>query len=320
MRVLTDLDLLGLLSPAALVAVLESAVRAHDAGRAVTPARTQLAWEDGTLLSMPALAEAVFGTKLVCVIPANAARGLPVTNGLMVLSDRHTGAPLALLNAAALTAQRTGAIGALGVKYMTPADTASVGIIGAGVQGAWQAIFACAMRPIREVLYVARSPASGARFEATVRAQVPGMRLTPCRDARALLARTTLVIAATTAASPVLPEEPELLAGKHFVSIGSFKPAMQELPDAVYKLAGELAIDAEAARQEVGDVLRPLAKGILTPESVYWIGDLISGRRPIDVNRTTAYKSVGMALYDVYAAQAFYEAATRRGIGQEISL
>ena len=52
MRVLTDLDLLGLLSPAALVAVLESAVRAHDAGRAVTPARTQLAWEDGTLLSM----------------------------------------------------------------------------------------------------------------------------------------------------------------------------------------------------------------------------------------------------------------------------
>jgi len=146
------------------------------------------------------------------------------------------------------------------------------------------------------------------------------MRLTPCRDARALLARTTLVIAATTAASPVLPEEPELLAGKHFVSIGSFKPAMQELPDAVYKLAGELAIDAEAARQEVGDVLRPLAKGILTPESVYWIGDLISGRRPIDVNRTTAYKSVGMALYDLYAAQAFYEAATRRGVGQEISL
>ena len=124
-----------------------------------TPARTQLEWEDGTLLTMPALAEAVFGIKLVCVIPGNAARGLPVTNGLMVLSDRHTGAPLALLNAAALTAQRTGAIGALGVKYMTPADTASVGIIGAGVQGAWQAIFACAVRPIREVLYVARSPA-----------------------------------------------------------------------------------------------------------------------------------------------------------------
>ena len=104
------------------------------------------------------------------------------------------------------------------------------------------------------------------------------MRLTPCRDARALLARTTLVIAATTAATPVLPEEPELLAGKHFISIGSFKPAMQELPDAVYKLAGELAIDSEAARQEVGDVLRPLAKGILTPASVFWIGDLISGR------------------------------------------
>lgn len=320
MRVLTDTDLLGLLSPAALVAVLEGAVRAHAAGRAVAPARTQLEWEDGTLLTMPALAEAVFGIKLVCVIPGNAARGLPVTNGVMVLSDRPTGAPVALLNAAALTAQRTGAIGALGVKYMTPPDTASVGIIGAGVQGAWQAIFACAVRPIREVLYLARSPGSRARFEATVRAQVPAVTLTPCRDARALLARTTLVIAATTAATPVLPEEPELLAGKHFISIGSFKPAMQELPDAVYKLAGELAIDSEAARHEVGDVLLPLAKGILTPASVFWIGDLISGARTVDANRTTVYKSVGMALYDVYAAQAFYEAATRRGIGQEISL
>ena len=232
----------------------------------------------------------------------------------------RTGAPVALLNAAALTAQRTGAIGALGVKYMTPPDTASVGIIGAGVQGAWQAIFACAVRPIREVLYVARSPGSRARFEATVRAQVPAVTLTPCRDARALLARTTLVIAATTATTPVLPEEPELLAGKHFISIGSFKPTMQELPDAVYKLAGELAIDSEAARHEVGDVLLPLAKGILTPASVFWIGNLISGARTIDVSRTTAYKSVGMALYDVYAAQALYEAATRRGIGQEISL
>ena len=320
MRVLTDTDLLGLLSPAALVAVLESAVRAHAAGRAVTPARTQLEWEDGTLLTMPALAEAVFGIKLVCVIPANAARGLPVTNGLMVLSDRRTGAPLALLNAAALTAQRTGAIGALGVKYMTPADTASVGIIGAGVQGAWQAIFACAVRPIREVLYVARSPASRARFEATVRAQVPGMKLTPCRMRAPSWHARRSSSRPPRRPAPVLPEEPELLAGKHFISIGSFKPAMQELPDAVYKLAGELAIDSEAARHEVGDVLRPLAKGILTPESVYWIGDLISGRRPIDVNRTTAYKSVGMALYDVYAAQAFYEAATRRGIGQEISL
>ena len=69
MRVLTDTDLLGLLSPAALVAVLEGAVRAHDEGRAVAPARTQLEWEDGTLLTMPALAEAVFGIKLVCVIP-----------------------------------------------------------------------------------------------------------------------------------------------------------------------------------------------------------------------------------------------------------
>jgi ornithine cyclodeaminase len=320
MRVLTDTDLAGLLPPASLVTVVEDAARAQAAGQTVTPPRAHLDWDNGTLLTMPAIAAEVFGTKLVCVIPDNAARGLPVTNGLMILNDRHTGAPLALLNAAALTAQRTGAVGALGVKYMTPADTHTVGIIGTGVQGAWQAICACAVRPIREVLYLARSPASRARFEASVRALVPAVQLTPCADARDLLARTTLVIAATTSATPVLPEAPELLAGKHFISIGSFKPTMQELPYAVYRLAGELAIDSEAARQEVGDVLLPLAKGILAAHSVFWIGDLITGRRSVDVHRTTAYKSVGMALYDLYVAKAFFEAARRGGIGREINI
>jgi ornithine cyclodeaminase len=220
-------------------------------------------WDGNTLLTMPAAAEGNFGVKIVSVVPENAARGLPVTDGIMILNDGKTGSPLALMNAAALTAQRTGAVGALGVKYMTPNDVSSVGIVGSGVQGAWQAIFACALRPIREVFCVSRSATSFEKFAATVRCHVPEVRLTPCRDARELLERTTVVIAATTSAEPVLPNEPELLENKHFISVGSFRPTMQELPDAAYRLAGQLAIDSEHARHEVGDVINALQRGLL---------------------------------------------------------
>ena len=64
----------------------------------------------------------VLGTKLVSVVPGNTARALPVTNGLMILNEGDTGLPLAVMNAAALTAVRTGAVGAVGLRYMTPED------------------------------------------------------------------------------------------------------------------------------------------------------------------------------------------------------
>ena len=95
------------------------------------------------------------------------------------------------------------------------------------------------------------------------------MTITPGDDVGELLARTDVVIAATTSAEPVLPDDPALLAGKHFISVGSYRPAMQELPDAVYRLAGHLVLDSDFARHEVGDAINPVEKGILAPTEVF---------------------------------------------------
>jgi ornithine cyclodeaminase len=318
--VLSHADLIGLLPPAALLAPVESAACVSGEGIPYAPQRQHLEWNGNSFLTMPAVAQDLIGTKLVCVVPGNATRALPVTNGLMILIDGATGVPLALLNAAALTALRTGAVGALGVKHMTPAGTRSVGIVGCGVQGAWQAIFAATVRPVSEVFCVARSAASFERFSALVHGQVPKLRITLCRDAHELLERTELVIAATTSDTPVLPDEPRVLEGKHFIGIGSYRPTMQELPDAVYRLAGHIVIDADAARAEVGDVMGPLEKGIVDARDVFTIGALVSGQRTIDLTRTTAYKSVGMALYDLFVARALYTEALARKVGRQVTL
>jgi ornithine cyclodeaminase/alanine dehydrogenase-like protein (mu-crystallin family) len=320
MLVLSHDHIIDLLSPPDVVAAVEAALRASEGGRASVPQRLHTDWAGNTLLTMPAIAEGHLGVKLVSVVPGNAARGLPVTTGLMVLNDAETGLPLALMNAAALTAVRTGAVGAVGLDYTTPADTVSVGVIGCGVQGAWQAIFACAVRPVREICCVARESASFDRFTTTVRRHAPSVAITRCSDPRDLLAHTSVVITATTSAEPVLPDDAALLEGKHFVAIGSYKPTMQELPDTVYRLAGHLVIDSELARHEVGDAIRPVEKGILQERDVFTLGQLVTGQRAIDVRRTTAYKSAGMALFDLFVARALFEAAKRQGIGSEITL
>ncbi len=320
MLALTDQDLEGLLSPSDIVAAVEWASLQYLQGQAIVPARLHMQLHDNSFLVMPAVSQGSAGVKLVAYIPDNRSRELPMVSGVMILLDATSGSPLAVMNAGALTAQRTGAVGALGVKYLTPAGTSTVGVIGAGRQGIWQAIFASSVRPIDEVFYVCRSPETGQRFVEGVLKHVPSVRLTRCESARALLAKTDVIVTATASSTPVLPDVADVLSGKHFISIGSFRPNMQELPNSCFELAGEIAVDSEAARDEVGDVIGPVKLGLVHRSDVYFIGRAVDGSRNADVNRTTVYKSVGSALYDLYVARAFHEEAMRRGVGHEIAL
>ena len=67
-------------------------------------------------------------------------------------------------------------------------------------------------------------------------------------------------------------------------------------------------------------MVAPLAKGIVFPANVFTIGQVISGVRSVDASRTTVFKSVGMALYDLHVARALYAEATRLRIGREVAL
>jgi len=319
MRYLSATDLLGLIAPDGLVAELEQGLRDFAEIKVTVPSRSHMGLGGGTLLTMPVVGGSVFGVKIVSVVPSNATREIPVTNGLMMLGDAVTGVPLAVLDAAMLTAQRTGAVGALGLKFITRSDIDCIGIIGTGVQAAWQAIFACAVREIAEVIFFARSNRNVRHFTDTLSRHIPSVRLTRCADIGELLDRTQVVIAATTSSTPVLPNEPELLAGKCFISVGSFRPTMQELPDAVYELARYVVVDSDAAKHEVGDLIGPLSSGLLHESDIVHLADLVIGRRALGTSQTLVFKSIGMALYDLYAARALLAEAQRKCRGTELS-
>ena len=318
MLILSNNDIANLLSLQQIIIAVESAMVAYEKRLASVQQRMHIDNGDSTFLCMPSAEEKYFGTKLVSVVPENRNQNLPVTNGAMLLNETSTGLPLALINASKLTALRTGALGAIGVKYLTPSDETTFGLIGCGAQGLHQAIFICTVRKFSKVYFLDRSKEKSESLISLLRAHHPQVETEPCYSAEELLKKTNIVVAATTSSSPVIPNDRNLIRGKHFISIGSYKPSMQELPDGVYELAGALAIDSEFARHEVGDIINPIEKKLLKEENVFTIGKILIGERKINVNETTVYKSAGMALFDLFVAKAMYEQALKEKKGTTV--
>ena len=301
-----------------IIDAVEQAMIAYEKKEVIAPLRMHLDKGRDTLLSMPAWGDRYFCIKLVSAFPGNRDKDLPVTIGAVLLSDGETGAPLALMNAAKLTALRTGALGAMGVKFLTADTISSIGLIGCGVQGIHQAAFACSVRKISTVYYLHRSERGTELLTSFMRTWFPEVSLLACHSPEELLSKTNVVISATPSSEPVLPNDESLLKGKCYISIGSYKPSMQEFPDAVYKLAGKLFMDSEFARVEAGDCINPVKKNILKETDLYTLGKVITKEQTVNVQDTRVYKSTGMAVYDLFAAQAIYKQALKSNAGTQV--
>ena len=120
----------------------------------------------------------------------------------------------------------------------------------------------------------------------------------------------------------VLPDNEELLAGKHFVGIGSYKPNMREFPKALFKLLTTVYVDTEYALDESGDLITPLQNDWIKRNQVMTLGRFLAENRSEDQIReeTTLFKSVGMALFDVCSSRFIYERANQKGLGQKINV
>jgi ornithine cyclodeaminase/alanine dehydrogenase-like protein (mu-crystallin family) len=130
---------------------VEDAYRIFQSGNFYMPHRPTITHEKNTLLYMPCFMPDCFGTKFLTLFPENPAKGYPVIDGLMLFNDSENGKTLAILDAQYLTALRTGAIGGVGIRNFSRSDCNSVGIIGAGYQGFFQAIYASTARKINNI-------------------------------------------------------------------------------------------------------------------------------------------------------------------------
>lgn len=318
---LTEEDILNAASVDEMLDTIEASLHLYEKKEFHMPQRLHVDHQEGVLLLMPCFTKEYFGTKVVTLFPDNPARNVPVLNGIMILNDAQTGVPVALLDGPALTASRTAAVGAVSIRHLAPEDAHAVGIIGAGVQGFYQVRAACSARQITDVYVYDLYPEKASALKDKLSQALPDVKVHHAASVEDLLERTQVVITATTSLNPVLPEDEELLGGKHFVGIGSYKPEVREFPRALFNLIDTVFIDTEHALEESGDIIVPLRNGWLRREQVSTLGRFLADgkSRSRAKEETTFFKSVGMALFDVCASKLIYENAIQKGLGQEIA-
>ncbi len=298
----------------ALLDAVEAAYRDVSEGRDRSPLRSHVPLGTGALLLMPGVREAGAGAsvKIVTVMPDNPGRGLPTVQALVVWIDAATGRPLALLDGATVTAMRTGAASGVATRLLARPDASALALFGAGAQAEWQLRAVLAARPIRRVLVHARTRSRAEAFAAAM-AEATGAEVSVAASAEEAIREADVVCCATTATEPVF-DASWLRPGTHVNGIGAFQLGMVELPPELFARAALTAVDArEAAMAEAGDVVTAIERGLLAEEDLVEIGsigrDWVDGRDPEAI---TAFKSVGLAIQDVAAAELI---ASRLGTG-----
>ncbi len=293
------------------------------AGQAVMPVRTTTAVPPhaGAMLSMPAYlgrADAL-GSKIVTVYARNPERGLPTILAVVLVHDPATGAVLAIMDGATLTAVRT-ASGAATRHLATPGPKV-LAVLGAGVQGRshlW------AMREVAQVTRCRIYSRTRAKAEAFQRDLEPrfGVPIDVVDSAEAAVRDADLVVLATTAVQPIVRWE-WFRPGCHINAVGSHAPTARELDSETVARARVVVDSREAVFAECGDVLIPLQEGRITRDHVAdELGEVIEGTKPgrTHPDQVTLFKSVGVAVEDVATAALVYRKALARGVGTMVDL
>lgn len=320
MLFLNRYDILKTISRAEMMDKIEEAFGIIHRGDYFMPDRVSVLHNNKNLLFMPCFSGRALGAKVLSVFPENACIGKPMIHGLMVLNDYESGEIAAILDGQALTALRTGAVGGVAMRALAPLDVESLGVIGAGTQGFMQILYACGVRDIKRVSLYDAYRQDYAGYIAGLRRELKaGIEIKVCASAAEVLAQSQLVVTATNAREPVLPDDQEALAGKTYIAIGSYMQDMRELPDALWQVAKQVYTELPFACEESGDLSQPLANGLLTAERIVYLGDYLAQNIPapaVSSGETVCFKSVGVGLFDLVCAQAIYDKAKKRPIGQ----
>jgi ornithine cyclodeaminase/alanine dehydrogenase-like protein (mu-crystallin family) len=270
--------------------------------------RSVLDVPNGQLLLMPSASKRFVGVKVATVAPRNPALGLERIQGVYLLMDAETLSLVATIDGTALTTLRTPALSAAAANHLAPERVDHLVVFGSGPQ-AWGHIQALAtIRKLGRVSIIGRDRERAAALAA--HATSSGIEASVgtadwVRDAQ-------LIVCATTAREPLfdgrlVPDDSCTIA------VGSHEPDAREFDSALAARAQVVVEERSSALREPGDIIVPVAEGVLDPASLVPLRDILTGRTTVDTHRPRIFKSVGMSWEDLVVATAVYDTPVPEG-------
>jgi ornithine cyclodeaminase/alanine dehydrogenase-like protein (mu-crystallin family) len=277
--------------------------------------------EEASLMGMMAAHRSApapgYAIKVICIFPGNRARGLDSHFGTVTLFDGETGAPLAIADAAAITAIRTAAVSAVATRELARADATELALLGAGIQARAHLEALAKVRPFTVARIWGRTEALARSLAEETDLPFPVEVVASPQEA---VAGADVVTTTTASPEPILAHE-WLAPGAHVNAVGSSIPTAREIDAQTMAAAALFADRRESFFAEAGDYL--LAMNEISPQEVRAeLGEVLTGAgegRRTD-EEVTLFKSLGLAAEDLAAIEHLYRRASESGAGQRIEL
>jgi alanine dehydrogenase len=264
---------------------------------------------------------ASLGAKLVTVFGENHKRDLPSHLATILLLDPETGALQAIMDGRYITEARTAAVSAVSTRFLAKPDAATLAIIGSGVQARSHLEAYQLVRQLKEVRIWSPKQRSREQFVEDMGGHVP-ISIVACDSAEAAVRGADLIVLVTSSPTPVI-DDAWVSKGAHVVCVGACRPNQQEMPPALVARS-RLYVDSKAAALvESGDVVMNVAAKLFDESHIRGeIGELVLGRVAgrASADDVTVFKSLGMAVEDVVAADLVFRRASESGAGTELTL
>ncbi|RTR29669.1 ornithine cyclodeaminase family protein [Shewanella atlantica] len=260
---------------------------------------------------LPSWNEQTIAVKAFTYFPNNPSKSADLESlySKIMIFDRKTGIPQALVDGTSVTYWRTAAISALGSDFLSREDSSKLLVCGTGRLASFMALAHASVRPITEIMIWGRNPKSALKVVDIVKSSRPEIDVKVCDDLESAVRNADIISCATGSPKPLF-DGTWVQEGTHTDFVGNHNNDRREC-DTKLILKSDVYVDSKInVFAEAGEILLPIAEGVYSTDRVK--GELaqlcdasLKGRT--DDKQITLFKTVGTALADLVGAQIAFK-------------